>query len=394
MSKKIKQTSPKVKKKKPVILQVLPELKSGGVERGTVEIVRCLNDNNFEPLVASAGGHMISQIASAGGKHLTLPLKSKNPFVIMRNASRLAKIIKEYDVDIIHARSRAPAWSAYLAAKKTGCHYITTFHGVYSLGGYFKKLYNSSMVKGEKIIAISEFIKQHIIDNYGVDKKNITVIHRGVDLAQFDRAKLPENRIVQKATKLQIELDRPIILLPGRITRWKGHEFLLESLTNIPKDSYICLFVGDTEKHSHYVKSLQDKIIELELDNNIRIINNVGDMPALYSLADIVISASVRPEAFGRVAAEAQAMERLVIATNHGGARETIIDGKTGYLVEPGDVEGMEKTIRKLLKLTDRQRKTVTNRAKKHIQENFSLEKMTSQTLKLYKSVIKYKEED
>ncbi len=388
MPKKIKKISPKIPKKKPVILQVLPELKSGGVERGTVEIARGLHDNEFEALVASEGGHMVNQVSTAGGKHFILPLASKNPFVMFRNISKLAKIINEYDVDIVHARSRAPAWSAYFAAKKTGCHFITTFHGVYSLGGYFKKLYNSSMIRGEKVIAISEFIKQHIIANYKINEKNIVVIHRGVDLSQFDRDNLPDRRIVQKASKLQIELDKPIIMLPGRITRWKGHEFLLDALALIPKDAYLCLFVGDTDKHMQYVRKLQDKIAELELTENIRIINNVGDMPALYSLADIVVSASIRPEAFGRVAAEAQAMERLVVATNHGGACETIMDGKTGWLIEPGNVEVLAKTILKLLKLSDKQRKTITNRAKKHIKDKFSLESMTTQTLAVYRNIM------
>jgi glycosyltransferase involved in cell wall biosynthesis len=388
----VSKNKPKTQKKKPVILQVLPELKSGGVERGTVEMVKAMVANGgFVPIVASAGGPMVSQVTNAGGKHIKLPLASKNPFVIWQNVTNLIKIIEENDVDIVHARSRAPAWSAYLACKKTDCHFITTFHGVYSLPNGIKRWYNSIMVKGEKVIAISEFIKKHAQKNYSVKKNSMVVIHRGVDLNHFDRKHVPKSRIIQKAEKIAIEHDRPIILLPGRITEWKGHEFLLDALKNIDKKKYFCLFVGDVNKHKDYAKRVYDKIVELDLVENVRVIKHVRDMPALYSLVDIVVSASMRPEAFGRVAIEAQAMEKLVIATKHGGACETIIDGKTGWLVKPGDVDELQQTIEKVLKITDRQRKIITNRAKKHAQENFSLQNMTDKTLDVYRQVLRTK---
>jgi len=386
-----KNTSSKSDKKKPVILQVLPELNAGGVERGTIELAKALQISDFTPLVASAGGNMVKQLTSAHVEHITLPLASKNPFTIWKNGKRLAKVIKEKNVDIIHARSRAPAWSCYFAAKKTGCKFITTFHGVYSRGSELKNDYNSIMTKGAHVIAISEFIEKHIKKYYGVKANNITVIHRGADLAQFDRKLVPERRILQMDKALRIEHDKPIILLPGRITRWKGHEFLIDALSKIDKYSFRCLIVGDLNKHPKYVQQLDKKIENAGLSSIVRIVHNVTDMPALYSLVDIVVSASLRPEAFGRISIEAQAMERMTVATNHGGSCETIIDGKTGWLVEPGDADGLAKILEKLLKISPRRRKTITSAAKEHVKNNFSLESMTKATIELYKKLLKIK---
>lgn len=378
-------------KNKPVILQILPELKSGGVERGTVEISKALVKNGYESIVASAGGNLVQQIVTNKATHIKLPLDTKNPLKIFLNIRRLVKVIKEHNVDIVHARSRAPAWSAYFAARKTGVHFITTFHGVYSTRGPFKKYYNSIMTRGEVVIAASDFIKQHIIDNYPIDKKKIKLISRGVDLSQFDIDKIPERRIIQMAEKLRIEHDRPVILLPGRLTSWKGHEYLLNTLEKIPNERFLCLFAGNDNKHKKYRKRLENKIKSLNLSGSVRIISNVMDMPALYCLSDVVVSASTRPESFGRVAVEAQAMGRLVVATNHGGSCETIVSDKTGWLVEPGNVDDMAKTIEKALKMTQRARKLMTNRAKKHIIKNFSLDAMTSETLEVYKKLLKKK---
>lgn len=380
--------TPNPDKKKPVILQVLPALKSGGVERGTIEMVRAQIAAGFEALVASEGGPMVKQITSIGGKHFTLPLSTKNPLGIRKNAKRLRKLIREQGVDLVHARSRAPAWSAYRACKKEKCHFVTTVHGPYSIQNGVKRHYNSIMVRGEKVIAISEFIRQYIHEHYKVAESDVTVIHRGVDLGYFNIKTVPDSRIVREAAKLNSEHDIPIIMLPARISEWKGHGFLLDALVHLPKDKYLCLFVGDNNGHDNYMKRLRHKIGQLGLEGNIRFVSQVFDMPAMYSLADIVVSASMRPEAFGRVAIEAQAMERLVIATNHGGSLETILDGKTGWLVEPGNVEQLAELLKKALALSDKQRKTITNRARKHVEENFSLEKMTSRTLDVYRQVL------
>lgn len=387
--KRMTQSNTKKAKKEPVILQVLPSLKSGGVEKGTVEIAKALAGKGFKALVASSGGPMEGNITNAGGQHFKLPLASKNPLVILCNIRRLRKIIRKHEVDIVHARSRAPAWSAYFACRKAGIPFVTTFHGLYSFHGYFKKLYNSVMTRGDIVIAASEFIKDHMKSNYKVDDKNIRVIARGVDISLFDREKVPERRILQMAEKLNIDHDRPIIMLPGRMTQWKGHEFLLDALALLPQDSFLCLLVGDNKDHNKYTRRLYEKMKKLGIIENIKMVNHTQDMPAIYSLADIVVSASTRPEAFGRVAIEAQAMERLLVATNHGGSCETVIDGKTGWLVESGNVEELAETLKKLIKISDTQRKTITKRAKKHIQQNFSLQNMTEKTLEVYNEILK-----
>lgn len=387
------ESNSKNNKKKLVILQVLPKLSSGGVERGTIEVAKALVEAGHESIVASAGGTMVYHLDNMGAKHIELPLHSKNPFVILKNARKLAKIIKKENVDIVHARSRAPAWSALLACRKTGCLFLTTFHGVYSFGGKIKHWYNSVMVRSDRIISASEYIKNHMLRNYSVSDDKITVIPRGADLEQFDRDKVPERRLVQMAENLNVELDKTVILLPGRLTEWKGHEFLLDALALLPKNSFICIFAGDDKNHKKYRKRIFKKMKALDLQGNIHIVRHVNDMPALYSSVDIVVSASMRPEAFGRVAIEAQAMERLLVATKHGGSIETVIDKKTGWLVKPGDVNELAEALEAALNISDAKRKTMTTAAKKNVTDNFSLTNMTSKTLALYDEMIADKEQ-
>ena len=376
-------------KKEVVILQILPALKSGGVERGVVEITKALVRGGFKSLVASNGGVMVANINNAGGQHIQLPLASKNPITIFKNIKKIEELIKGENVDIVHARSRAPAWSAYFACKNTKIPFITTFHGLYSFKTPWKKFYNSVMVKGKIVIAASKFIQDHIIENYKIDKRNIRLISRGVDLTHFDRKKVSERRILQMAEKLAIEHDRPIIMLPGRITAWKGHEFFLEALSLLPKGSFLALLVGDNNGHDNYIKRIHNKIKSYKLNGSVRIVSHTQDMPAMYSIADIVVSASLRPEAFGRVAIEAQAMERLLVATNHGGSCETVIDEKTGWLVEAGDVESLARILEKLINIDDKDRKKIVVNAKKNIHDNFSLTSMTDKTIKVYKEILK-----
>jgi glycosyltransferase involved in cell wall biosynthesis len=374
--------------KKMVILQILPELKSGGVERGTIEIAKAGASMGHEMLVASNGGHLVGQLESEHINHIKLPLASKNPFIIINNIRRIKKIIKKYKVDIVHARSRAPAWSAYFAAKQSGCHFVTTFHGTYSCGSSLKKLYNSVMTKGEVVIAISDFIKNHLINDYEVNPEKITVVSRGADLEQFTRNKVHNSRIINTAAKYCIEPDAPVILLPGRFTRWKGQSFLIDALALLEDEKFSCVFAGYDKKHKNYYDELEKKIKEKGLFNKISMIGEVNDMPALYSLADIVVSASVNPEAFGRVAIEGQAMEKLVVATNHGGSVETVKHGKTGWLVEPDDVNGLAETLRELLHIDDKKRKTVISGARKNIENNFSTEAMVNKTFNVYKNIL------
>ncbi|MFV9876055.1 MAG: glycosyltransferase family 4 protein [Rickettsiales endosymbiont of Dermacentor nuttalli] len=371
------------------ILQVLPALTSGGVERGTIEMAEALIKNGYRAYVASSGGPMISALYQIGATHIKLPLESKNPFTIYKNSKLLASIIKEYNIQIIHARSRAPAWSSYLASRMTGCKFITTFHGVYKSTNFIKRAYNAVMTKGQYIIAVSNYIDDHIKRNYIVDEQNIVVIHRGVDLSYFDPKTVNEHRIMQMAKKLNIKLDKPLILLPGRITRWKGHLYLLQALKKLPRNSFTCIFVGSDKGHIVYRKEIQSVIAEYGLNNEVAIIGNLLDMPALYMLADIVISASIEPEAFGRVVTEAQAMGRMVIATNLGGACETVVNEKTGWLVPHDNVDILSQTIEKVLNLPQAHKDVISEAAREHIQNNFSVEVMCDKTINLYKDILK-----
>lgn len=371
------------------ILQVLPALISGGVERGTIDIAESLIKNGYRAYVASSGGPMISALYQMGATHIKLPLESKNPFVIYKNVKLLAQIIKEHNIQIIHARSRAPAWSAYFAARMTGCKFITTFHGVYKITNFMKHIYNSIMTKGEYIIAVSNYIDEHIRKNYEVDNRKIEVIHRGVDLSYFDPSTVNEHRVIQMARKLNIQLDKPLILLPARITRWKGHLYLLQALRLLPKNSFTCIFAGSDKGHISYRKEIENTISEYGLNKEVAIINSVLDMPALYMLADIVISSSVEPEAFGRVVTEAQAMGRMVIATNLGGAAETVVHSKTGWLVPYNDVDILFQTIEMVLSLSVSQKDIISAAARYHIKHNFSLEIMSEKTINLYKKFLK-----
>jgi len=376
-------------KKKPVILQVLPALISGGVERGVVDIAQAIKEAGFTSLVASAGGAMVSQLNAANITHIPLPLATKNPVGMIWNRQRLMRLIRECQVDIVHARSRAPAWSSYWAAQKTGVHFVTTWHGTYSLGGKYKQHYNSIMGRGERVIAVSEFIKKHILEHYQVDAARIRVIPRGVDVEAFSSAGVTHERIAQIGRKLRIEHDCPLILLPGRLTEWKGHLFLLDALRTMTDVPFLCLLVGKADKkHESYRKRIEEAIFHYGLSQRVRLIDHVSDMPSLYYLADVVVSASLRPEAFGRVIPEAQAMGKLVMGTAHGGACETIIHEKTGFLVEPGNVEQCASVLRRMLALSAMGRTKVTDAAQMHVREHFSLRKMQESTLEVYRETL------
>jgi glycosyltransferase involved in cell wall biosynthesis len=374
---------------KKTILQVLPSLVAGGVERGTVDISKALVDNNYNSIVASSGGVLSKLIPEHGAKHIEMPVDSKNPFQIYRNIGRLVEIIKENDVDIIHARSRAPAWSSYFAANITGIKFITTFHGTYNFSNGIKKFYNSIMTKGEKVIAVSDFIRKHIIDNYKINEDKIRLIHRGVDTASFDPAKIEAEKVVSLRAKYNIPEGVPVILLPGRFSQWKGQMFLLEALCRLKDKQFFCLIIGDQSRHPDFVKKLESKIAAEDLKRKVLLAGAEYDMKSLYAMSDIIISASIEPEAFGRIAIEAQAMEKLIIATKCGGACETVTDEETGLHVTPNDIfDFAEKISYALSILGSEKHKNITKAARKSVIEHFSLEVMKNKTLAVYKELL------
>ncbi|MBU6339808.1 MAG: glycosyltransferase family 4 protein [Rickettsiales bacterium] len=383
--------------KKPTVMQILPALESGGVERGTIDIAKALKKADFEPIVMSCGGILVYQLKEAKINHIALPVNSKNPLIIFRNIKKIRKIIIENNVDIVHVRSRAPMWSAYYACKKTNAKLVSTVHGTYSLKFAFsqnfvlKRLYNSIMLRADKIIVVSDFIKSYLAENYH-DKipeftSKITVIQRGVDLKNFNKAKVSKNRIIDLITKWNLPEDKKIIMLPARFTAWKGHEFLIDALTKVKSD-FCCILVGSDHGHENFRIRIEEKIVKSGLSGKVKIVGVCKDMAAAYAVSHVVLSTSVRPEAFGRIAIESQAMEGITIATKIGGSLETVVDGKTGFLIDVDNIDQLAETIDRALNLSEEEAKKIGESARKNIEENFSNEKMCDETLKVYRSLV------
>ncbi len=371
----------------PAVLQVIPALVSGGVERGTIEIATALAAAGWVPYVASAGGPMERELARAGIEHIRLPLASKNLLTIRRNAGALARVICERKIDIVHARSRAPAWSAWMAARKTGRRFVTTFHNVYGDGPPFKHWYNSVMARGERVIAISDFVAEHAAGEYGVGPDRLRIIPRGVDLKLFDADRVNGDRVADLAKKWRIPDEAVVVMLPGRLTRWKGGLDFIDAITRLGRRDVCGVLVGG-EQRAGFRRELETRIARSGLPGQFRIVEDCRDMPAAYVLADVVVSASTDPEGFGRTIIEAQAMERPVIATDHGGARETVIPGNTGWLVPPGDTQAMAAAIGEALNLDHLSRTALGRRARAHIAAGFTREAMCSRTIDIYEELL------
>lgn len=373
--------------KPPVILQLLPSLKSGGVERGTVDMAAAIIKNGGVALVASAGGPMVSQLARVGAAHITLPLDKRSPWALWKNSRSIARLVREHNVDILHARSRAPAWSAYYAARKTGCRFITTFHGTYGLKNKLKRYYNAIMTRGERIIAVSHFIAGHITKNYVVDASRIRIIPRSVDLKLFSRSNFSRERMVSLTKEWRLPEDKPLILCPGRITRWKGQDVFIRALAALPHRNFIAVILGDDKGHENFRKELEALITKHQLEENIRLARHTQSMVEAYMLSRVVVSPSIEPEAFGRIALEAQAMGRPVIATAHGGSLETVIDEKTGWLVTPGDSTMLAQALEYALGLDDYTMEALGEAACENARR-YSLENMCSATINVYKELL------
>ncbi|MDA8232938.1 MAG: glycosyltransferase family 4 protein [Magnetospirillum sp.] len=376
-------------RRQPVVLQVLPSLVTGGVERGTVEVAQALAEAGWTAVVASNGGPMVREITRAGGEHVTLPLHSKNPLVMRANVRRLETLIRERGVDIVHARSRAPAWSALAAANRAGAHFVTTFHGTYNLGWFgLKQRYNAVMTQGERVIAISNFIAEHARRIYGLDPDRVRIIHRGVDLGRFDPLRVSPERIIALARKWRLPDGYPVIMLPGRLTRWKGQSVLIEALALLGRHDVRCLLVGSDQGRTGYRAELTDLIERRKLTDVVHIVDECNDMPAAYMLTDVVVSASTDPEAFGRVVTEAQAMGRAIVASDHGAPRETVLPGRTGWLVTPGDPVSLAGALAAFLGLTGAKRTEMAALAQDFVRENFSRDRMCAATLDVYREVL------
>lgn len=372
----------------PVVLGVVPRLITGGAERGAVDVSVALAKAGGTALVASEGGPMETELKRAGVTHIKLPLASKNPLVMHRNIERLTQVIRAYGVQIVHARSRAPAWSARAAARRTGAHFVTTFHGTYSRGLALKHRYNAIMASGERVIAPSTFIAEHIRAHYRVEAERLRIIHRGVDLSRFDPEKVSAERVIQLATRWRLPDGVPIIMLPGRLTRLKGQALLIEALTHLGDLDYRCILVGSDHGRAAYRAELERLVARHDLSSRVYMPGHCDDMPAAFMLADVVVSCSTQPESFGRVVAEAQSMGCPVVASDHGGVREQILPDRTAFLVPPNDPVALAGAIRHALGLDAAAREVLALQARTNVRTHFSKQEMCDATLALYREVL------
>ena len=377
------------------VLQVIPKLGYGGAETGCYDIAHYLPENNCESFIVTSGGELLKYVDKTKVKIFRLPVQSKNPFLIFFNAIILIGIILFNNITIVHARSRAPAWSCLFATKVTGRKFVTTFHGTYNFKSNLKKLYNSIMIRSNLIIAGSNFIFSHIKENYSKylnEKKKLMVIFRGINVDYFDPSTKIENDEKKLLKSWNIEKDKKIILMPGRLTSWKGQEVFIEAinLVNIELgyEAFFAVILGSDQGRELYKKKLIRMSEQYRLSKQIRFIDHCKDMALAYKVSDIVISASVEPEAFGRVAVEAQSMEKPIIASNIGGSNETIIDEKTGFLFEAGNAKSLSDKILKILNLDETSLKSFGIEGRKNIIQKFNVEKMCFSTYSEYKKLL------
>ena len=370
----------------PVIVQIVPQMNRGGVERGTVEIAEAISARGWKAVVICNGGRMENQLRRAGAEVYTLPVDTKNPMKWPAVRRRLKAVLLSVGADIVHVRSRAPAWIALPLTQAMGIHSISTIHSKFVPQNFVKRIYNQKMLSADGIIAISDYVKSVITSHYSeaISEKAIQVIHRGVDLDVFDPAKVSQHRIVRLSETLNLPDDGPVVMLPARATEWKGHAPLIEAVARLEAKDVTLLLLGAGDGHSRFIERLRALAIKTGLDGRLRIASGTDDMPAALMLADVVAMPSTIPEPFGRVALEAQAMGRPVVAFKHGGAIESIQEGETGWLAEPNNVEDLARCLQLALKLGPRQRTIWATRARANVESAFSTQQMCEKTLETY----------
>ncbi len=371
------------------ILQLCPRLHSGGIERGTVDVAIALKQAGYTSLVASGHGKMVNELTHAGVTHIELPLHLKAPWHIHQNAKRLRQIILDHHIQLVHARSRAPIWAAYYATKGLNTTLITACHSPHGAGFLnLKKRYNRCIGYGERVIAISDFIADYLKQQYRLTPAKIRTIYRGIDMNVFNPDTITDQLIINLKQRYHIPSDKKIILLPGRITRWKGQDVFINALAQLVKTNAVHgLIVGRVDS-IEFNKQLRQRITEHTLSQHITFIDECFDMPPLYAMADITLSCSRKPEAFGRVAVEGQAMRSVVIATRLGAAVETIVPYKTGFLVEPNDALQLEKMIQHALDLSPDEKKTLTQNARLQVEAQCSKHQMLTKTIDVYRECL------
>ncbi len=377
------------------VLQVIPRLGFGGAETGCYDVAHFLPEKNCKSFIITSGGPLIKFIKKEKVKVFRLPVQSKNPILMILNSLIITLIVLVYNINIVHARSRAPAWSCYLSCFITRRKFVTTFHGTYNFKNSYKKFYNSVMVKSNLIIGGSNFIFNHINDNYGKflkSKNKLMVIFRGINLDFFNNDNVSENKKNKLKEQWKVKDDLIKILLPGRLTNWKGQEKFIEALNILIEDyntnNFQAFILGSDQGRNVYSKKLKDLVQRYNLNQKITFIEHCNDMPTAYSIIDIVVSTSIEPEAFGRVAVEAQAMKKPIIASNLGGSKETILEKKSGYLYNFSDPRELAKTLNTVMHLEKDTLNLIGNEGRKNVTRKFDVEKMCHTTFTEYKKLL------
>ena len=378
------------------VLQVIPKLGYGGAETGCYDIAHYLAEQDCGSFIATSGGDLLKFVKKNKVGIFKLPVHSKNPIIIILNTLFLSILIILKKINIVHARSRAPAWSCYFACLLTNTVFVTTFHGTYNFKNKFKKYYNSIMLRSKLTIAGSNFIFGHINENYNEylnKKKKLRVIFRGINVDYFSQ----KNISILKQEKLKREWDlKPdkfTILLPGRLTAWKGQGKLIEALNILVEDynvtEFQAIFLGSDQGRKVYSKKLLSLVERYSLTKKIKFINHCKEMPLAYSLADVVVSTSIEPEAFGRVAVESQSMGKPIIASNIGGSKETILNKKSGFLYKHDDPRELAKSLNTVIQLSQEELKLIGNEGRKNVTKKFDVEIMCDSNLREYKKLLK-----
>ena len=377
------------------VLQVIPRLGYGGAETGCYDLAHYLHEQDCKSYIVTSGGELIKYIDKKKVKLIKLPVQSKNPLIILINSIALTLLILFLNISIVHARSRAPAWSCYIATKITRRKFVTTFHGTYNFKNSLKKFYNSIMVKSDVLIAGSNFIFSHISENYQKflnSKKKFLVIFRGINTEYFDSDAIKKKDIDKLKATWKIEDNKKIILLPGRLTAWKGQEMFIEAINlfkqSNPELDFVAVILGDDQGRTVFRKKLERLVEQFNLTQNIKFVDNCNVMPVAYYISDVIVSSSIEPEAFGRVSVEAQAMKKPIIASNIGGSKETVIDNKTGLLFESGNPKSLCDKLNEIIKLDTLTLDLMGREGRKNVINRFNIEKMCLNTYSEYKKLV------
>ena len=378
------------------VLQVIPRLGYGGAETGCYDLAHFLHEQDSKSMIVTSGGELLRYVKRSKVKIIRLPVHSKNPILMFLNALILSIIILIYNIDIVHARSRAPAWSCLLSCFITRRKFVTTFHGTYNFSNSLKKFYNSVMVRSKLVIAGSNFIFNHINENYEKflkSKNKLMVIFRGINLEYYNKKNVSENKVNKLISAWKVDPDKKIILLPGRLTPWKGQDLFIEAVNVLIEDynksNFQAIILGSDQGRNVYSKKLFGLVQRYQLSQKIKFINHCSEMPVAYSMSDIIVSSSIEPEAFGRIAVESQAMEKPIVASDIGGSKETIVNGKSGFLYKSGDPRELAKVLNNIMELDQEALYSIGKEGRRNVTRRFDVEQMCKTTFTEYKKLFK-----